>query len=63
MPFGGGPHVCLGAALATLELTTALAGIARRYALRPASAAPVEPVGLITLWPRDGLAMRILRRR
>jgi cytochrome P450 len=63
LPFGGGAHVCLGAALATLELVTALAAIARRYAMRPASPAPVEPVGLITLWPRGGLAMRITRRR
>jgi len=36
---------------------------ARRYVLRPASPEPVEPVGLITLWPRGGLAMRLTRRR
>lgn len=30
MPFGGGPHTCLGAAFATLEMTQVLVAIARR---------------------------------
>jgi cytochrome P450 len=63
LPFGGGAHVCLGASLALLELGAAVTAIARRYVLRPASPEPVEPVGLITLWPRGGLAMRLTRRR
>lgn len=35
LPFGGGAHRCLGAALATLELEAAIAGITERFDLEP----------------------------
>jgi cytochrome P450 len=63
LPFGGGPRICIGAAFALTEAVAILATIARRYRLRLAPDATVEPVGLITLRPRDGLKMMIEPRR
>jgi cytochrome P450 len=54
IPFGGGAHRCLGAALATLELEQALAAIAEGVDLSPAGA-PAKPVRRgITLAPDGG---------
>ena len=62
LPFGAGPRICIGAAFAVTEAILILATIAQRYRLRLKPGHPVEPRGLITLRPRDGLAM-ILERR
>jgi cytochrome P450 len=57
-PFGSGPRVCIGEALARLELATIVAAVARRYRLVAGAGAPVPEPG-ITLRPRGGLPMRI----
>jgi cytochrome P450 len=62
IPFGGGPRICIGASFAMTEALIILAMLGRRYHLRLAPGAAVEPVGLITLRPRSGLPM-ILERR
>lgn len=62
VPFGGGPRVCLGAQLATMEMLAAVSAIASRFELRRASNAPVAPQALVTLYPKGGLPM-ILRLR
>lgn len=43
LPFGGGAHRCVGAALASMELEAAIAGIAERFDLAPAGP-PAKPV-------------------
>ncbi|HEV2619917.1 MAG TPA: cytochrome P450, partial [Acidobacteriaceae bacterium] len=62
IPFGAGPHICIGAAFAMTEAILCLATIARRFRLTLAPGARVEPLGQITLRPRYGLAMRVEKR-
>ncbi len=61
-PFGGGPHLCIGAGFAMMEAPIILATLAQRLRLDllPAHPVPIEP--LVTLRPRHGLPM-ILHRR
>jgi cytochrome P450 len=61
-PFGGGPRVCVGAALAMMEAVLLLAAIAPRFHL---SLVPNERVELwpsLTLHPKRGLPMRLSAR-
>jgi len=54
-PFGGGPHLCIGAGFATMEATIALATIARklRLDLEPGRGVAMDP--LVTLRPTPGI--------
>ena len=63
IPFGAGPHICIGAAFAMTEAILCLATLAKRFRLTMVPGTNVEPVGQITLRPRHGLPMRIERRR
>ena len=58
-PFGAGPRVCIGAAFATMECTSVLAMMARRFRFAMATANPVEPHATMTLRPRGGIHARI----
>ncbi len=62
LPFGAGPRGCPGAGFARTELALALAMTSQRYRLdlRPGHA--VEPLGRLTLRPRQGLPLRVERR-
>ena len=62
IPFGAGQRICIGAAFAMTEAMIILATIAQRYRLHLNPAHPIEPQGLITLRPRDGLRMFLERR-
>lgn len=55
LPFGAGPRVCIGAALALAEGTLALAALTRAFRITRADARPVLPVGIVTTQP-DGPA-------
>jgi cytochrome P450 len=60
LPFGGGAHRCLGAALAQLEMRVALTGILRRYDLEPTSPEPARPSRRgIVLAPKNGGRVRV----
>ena len=64
LPFGGGAHRCLGAALALLEIKIVLREILARFELAPTSAALARPAPRgVTLAPRGGARVRILDRR
>ena len=63
IPFGAGPRICIGMAFAMTEAVLILATIAQRYGLRLKPGHPVEAQGLITLRPRYGMRMNLLRRR
>ena len=58
-PFGGGQRVCIGRALAQMELPMILARILRRYKLEPLHNQTVQPSPHITLTPRGGLKVGI----
>jgi cytochrome P450 len=57
MPFGGGPHQCIGNSFALLEATLILATVAQRYRLRLPTGAAVTPQPKSTLRPAAGLPM------
>jgi cytochrome P450 len=52
MPFGGGPRVCPGRALAWLEITAVMAMLCRNFTVtKPADAPPVREHFAFTLMP------------
>lgn len=61
-PFGGGPRVCIGESFAMLEGVLLTAAIGQRFKLALAQNQAVVPEPGITLKPRDGCRMRVLRR-
>ena len=62
IPFSYGPRYCIGASLALTEGVMVLARIAQHYRLRLVPGQSVEPRGLLSLHPRNGLVMRRIRR-
>lgn len=58
VPFGGGAHRCIGATLATTELTVMLTRLLNRVELRPETR-QIRPTGLTAMRPRDGLPVRV----
>jgi cytochrome P450 len=61
-PFGGGPHLCIGAGFATMEATIVLAAVARRLRLDLAPGRPVAIDPLVTLRPKPGIWMSARKR-
>ncbi len=62
LPFGGGPRICIGAALAMMEAALILATFAQRYRLRLVPDQNIELQARVTLRPRDGIKMVLERR-
>ena len=62
IPFGGGPHLCIGNHLALAEAQLIVASISQRYQLRLAAEHTVEPEALLLLRARHGMPM-LLRQR
>jgi cytochrome P450 len=62
MPFGGGPHQCIGNSFALLEATLILSTVAQRYRLRLPAGAVVTPKPQSTLRPAGGMAMLLEAR-
>jgi cytochrome P450 family 135 len=64
LPFGGGAHRCLGAALALLEIKVVLREILTRLELAPASDRPARATRRgVTLAPRGGARVRVVTLR
>jgi len=57
LPFGAGPHQCIGREFGVLEALLILARIAREFDLELPPGQSMEPEALITLAPRHGLKM------
>lgn len=59
LPFSVGPHICIGATLAMIEILATIAVLAQRFRFRPVPGAPVEPVAWTSLRPGSGLMMTV----
>jgi len=59
LPFGGGPRICIGNGFAIAEMQVIVAMVAQRYRLRLAPGHVVEPIGLVTLRPKNGVQVML----
>jgi cytochrome P450 len=62
IPFGIGPRVCTGAAIAQLEAQLIIAEHLRRFDFEPVYPERVWPVSRVTIRPRGGILCRVLQR-
>jgi cytochrome P450 len=62
LPFGVGPRICIGAALALQEAAIVVATLTRHFSLQLAPGHEVHPVHKVTLRPGDGLPMVVGKR-
>jgi cytochrome P450 len=62
LPFGAGPHICIGMNLAITEAVLILATLARRYRLEMTPGQCIELQQMVTLRPRGGIKMRLQPR-
>ena len=63
LPFAVGPHVCVGASMAMLQLTIAVAVLAQQFRFRLVPGRAVEPTAWTNIRPRNGIWMTVEPRR
>jgi cytochrome P450 len=61
-PFGGGPRQCIGAGFAMVEACLILATVAQRYRMDLTPGQKVEPYASITLRPKEGIHLTLVKR-
>lgn len=59
VPFGRGPHMCLGFALAQLELTLIISRLAQRLVAVSSSPDVPQPVGMVVNRPTGGALLHV----
>jgi cytochrome P450 len=62
VPFGRGPRMCVGFALAQMELTLIVARLAQRLDLAPTAPRPPEATGLVVSLPVGGIPLYVTPR-
>jgi len=62
LPFGGGPRICVGAALALTEASLILATVAQHFRFAFVEDQQIALKARITLRPRDGIKMTVEKR-
>ncbi len=61
VPFGGGPHICIGMTLSLWEMKVVLSTLTRTLRFLPAmEPEEVLPVAAVTLRPKNGLKLKVL---
>lgn len=63
MPFGGGPRLCIGNNFALMEMELTLRRIVDHYDLELVENQQIEAFPLVTLRPKPGIKMRLIRRQ
>ena len=59
LPFGIGPHICIGAQLATTQMVLAVAMLAQRFRFRLVPGQRIEPTAWINLRPSGAIRVMI----
>lgn len=59
LPFGAGPHVCIGQAFAMQEMLLTVTRLVANWQFELVDAAPPDMEALITLRPKNGIRLRI----
>jgi cytochrome P450 len=62
LPFGVGPRVCIGAQFALVEAAAVLERLLRRHRLELVRRQPVQPVGVVTIYPDRAPLFRLRPR-
>ncbi|MEO1405137.1 MAG: cytochrome P450, partial [Pseudomonadota bacterium] len=62
IPFGSGPHTCVGAGFATIEAVLILARLAREFDFRIESTDTVRPAARMTTRPSKEIFMSVRQR-
>jgi cytochrome P450 len=62
LPFGSGPHRCIGEQFAMTEMLFIIACTMQRYRVELAAQQPVAPKALITLGPAQPIRVRLIPR-
>jgi cytochrome P450 len=62
LPYSAGPHVCVGASLANVEMLIASAVLAQRFRFRLAPGQRIEPTAWTNLRPRYGIRVTVEAR-
>ena len=62
LPFGAGPRVCIGTQFALTEAAVVLARLVRNYRLELVGRRPIQPVGIITIYPDKPPPFRLVPR-
>ena len=63
LPFSIGPHICIGASLALIEILITVAVLARRFRFRLVPGQTIEPIAWTSLRPGRGIRMTIEPRQ
>jgi cytochrome P450 len=63
LPFGAGPRVCIGAQFALTEAAVVLARLVRESRIELVGRRPIQPVGIITIYPDKPPPFRLVPRR
>ena len=61
-PFGGGPRQCIGNTFALMEASVVLATVGQKFRFAPVPGHEVKPMASITMRPRNGIRVRLVRR-
>lgn len=62
VPFGAGPHACIGSAFANMELAIIVRAFCTRFAFTLADDHRIDRAGHITIYPKHGMPLELFDR-